>query len=162
MLLLYLVSWFWEWVSKLIDIHTSEINDPIQRLRKIIFTMVFASKENPSIEYVNESVLHKIIISEGAKAYHTKSVDNENKEGLFLNYQQLVDKVALVIQDIRPTFEYPRALASNLFEMANTHIYFAKHLPGLTDVSVTNEDYNEVEIMLERFAFALLGVNETN
>ena len=63
-----------------LDIHTSKINDPIQRLRRVILTMVFASKENPSIEYVNESVLHKIIIAEGAKAYHTKSVDYENKE----------------------------------------------------------------------------------
>lgn len=158
MLLLYLVSWFWEWVNYLIDINTKNITDPKQKLRIIISTMVFASKENPSIEYVNESVLHRIIIAEGAKTYHTKSVDNENKEGLFRNYKDLVDKVSCVIVAIQPTFAFPRALASNLFEMANNHIYFGKHLPKLTDVTVSGEDYDEVEQMLEYFAFTMLGV----
>ena len=159
MLLLYLVSWFWEWVSYLIDINTKNIIDPIHKLKIMISTMVFASKENPSIEYVNESVLHRIIISEGAKAYHTKAVDSENKEGFFLNYKELVKKVASAILIINPDFEYPRALASNLFEMANTHIYFAKHLPRLTDVNVQDEDYLEVEVMLEHFAFTMLGLS---
>jgi AcrR family transcriptional regulator len=161
MLLLYLVSWFWEWVNYLIDINTKNITDPIQRLKIIISTLCFASKENPSIEYVNESVLHRLIISEGSKSYHTKSVDIENKEGLFLNYKTLVEKVAKVIVAVRPGFAYPNALASNLFEMANNHIYFAKHLPKLTDVTVVGEDYDEVECMLEHFAFTMLGVDLT-
>ena len=159
MLLLFLVSWFWEWVNYLIDINSKNITDPKQKLTIIISTMVFASKENPSIEYVNESVLHRIIIAEGAKTYHTKLVDSENKEGLFRNYKSLVDNVSRVILAIKPDFQYPRALASNLFEMANNHIYFGKHLPKLTDVSVEEEDYDEVESMLEYFAFTMLGVN---
>ena len=101
-----------------------------------------------------------MIIAEGSKSYHTKSVDDENNDGLFLNYKQLVEKVSLVIMAIRPDFAYPHALASNLFEMANNHIYFAKHLPRLTDVSVNGEDYEEVETMLEYFAFTMLGVTE--
>ena len=76
--------------------------------------------------------------------YHTKLVDAENKEGLFRNYKSLVEKVSRVILTIKPDFQYPRALASNLFEMANNHIYFGKHLPRLTDVSVDEED-SEVE-----------------
>ena len=159
MLLLFLVSWFWEWVNYLIDINSKNITDPKQKLTIIISTMVFASKENPSIEYVNESVLHRIIIAEGAKTYHTKLVDSENKEGLFRNYKNLVDKVSSVILAIKPDFQYPRALASNLFEMANNHIYFGKHLPRLTDVSVEEEDFDEVESMLEYFAFTMLGVH---
>jgi len=159
MLLLFLVSWFWEWVNYLIDINTKNITDSKQKLTIIISTLVFASKENPSIEYVNESVLHRIIIAEGAKTYHTKLVDSENKEGLFRNYKSLVEKVSMVILAIKPDFQYPRALASNLFEMANNHIYFGKHLPRLTDVSVEEEDYDEVESMLEYFAFTMLGVN---
>ena len=157
LLLLYLVSWFWEWVDYLIDVNTNNIDDPLQQLKIIISTLVFASKENPSIEYVNESVLHRLIISEGAKAYHTKAVDDENKEGLFVNYKTLVNKVSNVIAKIQPDFEYPRALASNLFEMANNHIYFAQHLPRLTDIDVEGEDYSQVEQMLQFFAFALLN-----
>ena len=84
MLLLYLVSWYWEWVSFLIDFNTMNVDSPKRRLKIIIETLVSASKENPSIEYVNESILHRIIVSEGSKAYHIKEVDEENKEGLFL------------------------------------------------------------------------------
>ena len=157
MLLLYLVCWYWEWVSFLIDMNTRNIMDPKERLRIIIHTLIFASKENPSIEYVNESVLHRLIISEGSKAYHIKSVDQENKEGFFKDYKALTAKVAGVISEINPNFPYPRALASNLFEMANNHIYFAQHLPRLTDVTVENEDFAEVEEMLEHFAFKILN-----
>ncbi len=155
-LLIYLVSWYWEWVSYLIDIHVMNIEDPKRRLKIIIKTLVYASKDNPSIHYVNESILHRLIIAEGTKAYHTKEVDKENTEGFFLNYKKLSGKVADVISEINPKFPYPHTLASNLFEMANNHIYFAQHLPKLTDVSVKDDNFEEVEKMLEYFAFTLL------
>lgn len=156
MLLLYLVSWYWEWVSYLIDFNTMNLEDPEKKLKIIIKNLVSASKENPAIEYVNESVLHRIIISEGTKAYHTKEVDKENTEGFFTNYVTLTRKVATAISEYNPNFPYPRALASNLFEMANNHIYFAQHLPRLTDVKVKGENFEEVEAMLELFAFNVL------
>ncbi|MEM6966884.1 MAG: TetR/AcrR family transcriptional regulator [Bacteroidota bacterium] len=155
-LLLYLVSWYWEWVSYLIDVNTLNIENPERRLKIILKILVSASKDNPSIDYVNESVLHRIMVDEGAKAYHTKSVDKENREGLFMNYKELSQKVADVILEVQPDFKYPHALASNLFEMANNHIYFAQHLPRLTDVKVQGEDFCQVEEMLEYFAFTLL------
>lgn len=160
MLLLYLVSWYWEWVSYLIDFNTMNIEDPKKRLEIIIKTFVNASRENPSIEYVNESILHRIIISDGTKAYHTKLVDKENTEGFFANYKKLSEKVANVISELNPSFPYPHALASNLFEMANNHIYFAQHLPRLTDVKVEGEDFSQVEKMLDYFAFTLLDCNK--
>ena len=156
LLLIYLVSWYWEWVSYLIDIETMNIADPKHRLNIIIETLVYASKDNPSIDYVNESVLHRLIIAEGVKAYHTKEVDKENQEGFFLNYKELSEKVAAVIKEVNPDFPYPRALASNLFEMANNQLYFAQHLPRLTDVRIDKEDFKEVEEMLKYFAFSLL------
>lgn len=155
-LLLYLVSWYWEWVSYLIDINTMNVEDPKRCLKIVIDTLVYASKDNPSIEYVNESVLHRLIIAEGTKAYHTKEVDKENTEGFFLNYKNLCAKVATVISQVNPEFPYPHTLASNLFEMANNHIYFAQHLPRLTDVRVEGDNFDEVEQMLEYFAFTLL------
>ena len=156
MLLLYLVSWYWEWVSFLIDLNTMNVEDAKRRLQIIIKTFVSASKENPSIGYVNESILHRIIISEGSKAYHIKDVDQENKEGFFKNYKNLSEKVSKVIKEINPEFPYPHTLASNLFEMANNHIYFAQHLPKLTDVKVKKNNFKEVEDMLKYFAFNLL------
>ena len=57
MLLLYLVSWYWEWVGFLIEMNTRNIINPKEQLKIIIHTLIFASKENPAIEYVNESVV---------------------------------------------------------------------------------------------------------
>ncbi|TXD71806.1 TetR/AcrR family transcriptional regulator [Aequorivita antarctica] len=157
LLLIYLVSWYWEWVSYLIRINTLNIEDPKKKLEIVINSFVSASLDNPSTEFVDESKLHNLIIAEGTKAYHTKEVDDENGKGFFKTYKQLINMVAGVIVEINPTFKYPYALASNLFEMSNNHIYFAKHLPRLTDIQVSENKYSEVEKMLNYFSAKLLG-----
>jgi len=156
-LLTYLVSWYWEWVSYLIKINTINIDDPKRKLKIIINSFVSASVDNPSIDYVDENKLHSVVISEGTKAYRTKEVDEENGKGFFKNYKELITTIASVILEINPTFEYPNSLASSLFEMSNDHIYFAKHLPKLTDIKVKEDKYTEVERMLNYFTSKLLG-----
>lgn len=156
-LLIYLVSWYWEWMSYLIDFNTMNIEDHERGLKIVIRTIVDASRENPAIDYVNETILHRIVISEGSKAYHTKHVDEENKHGIFKTYKDLIQKVANIILKVQPNFKYPRSLASNLFEMANNHIFFAQHLPRLTDIEVQEDNYTEVSEMMEYFTFRLLA-----
>jgi len=157
LLLLFLVNWYWEWVNYLIYFNTMNVGDSRKKLKIIIHSFVSASKDNPSVDYVNESKLHNIVISEGGKAYHTKDVDDENSKGFFLSYKNLATTVSTVISQINPDFKYPFALATNLFEMSNNHIYFAKHLPKLTDISVKENDVNEVENMLNYFVDKLLA-----
>lgn len=157
LMLLFLMNWYWEWVSYLIGINTINVEDPKKKLKIIIHSFVYASKENPGIDYVNESKLHGIVISEGNKTYHTKEVDNENSKGFFKSYKDLAESVSIVISEINPTFKYPFSLATNLFEMSNNHIFFAKHLPRLTDISVEKNEVDEVESMLNYFANKLLS-----
>ena len=157
LLLLFLVNWYWEWVNYLIYFNTMNVEDSRKKLKIIIHSFVSASKDNPSVDYVNESKLHNIVISEGGKAYHTKEVDDENSKGFFSSYKNLATTVSKVISQINPDFKYPFALATNLFEMSNNHIYFAKHLPKLTDISVKENDVNEVENLLNYFADKLLA-----
>jgi AcrR family transcriptional regulator len=161
LLLLFLVSWYWEWVTYLIEINTRNIDDPRQKLRVIIHSFVSASLENPGVDFVNESILHDVVIAEGMKAYHTKQVDKENSKGFFISYKNLASIVSQVISEINPDFKYPYALATNLFEMSNNHIYFAKHLPRLTDITILDNNLDghqndEVEAMLNYFADKLL------
>jgi len=157
LLLLFLMNWYWEWVNYLITINTMNISEPKTKLKIIIHSFIFASEENPSVEYVNESKLHNIFISEGGKAYHTKAVDDENSKGFYSSYKQLANSVSQVISEINSEFKYPFSLATNLFEMSNNHIYFARHLPRLTDISVVKEDLKEAEKMLNYFADKLLS-----
>ncbi|CAM4087049.1 TetR/AcrR family transcriptional regulator [Gillisia limnaea] len=155
-LLIFLVNWYWEWVSYLIQINTMNVSDARVKLKIIIHSFVSAPKDNPGVEYVNESKLHNIVISEGVKAYLTKDVDEENSKGFFSSYKNLANTVSHVISEINPEFKYPYALATNLFEMSNNHIYFAKHLPRLTDISVNGNNVDEAETMLNYFADKLL------
>ena len=156
MLLLFLVNWYWEWVSYLININITNIDDSKEKLRIIIKAFVFASKNNALVEYVDESKLHKIVIFEGTKAYHTFKVDEENSIGFFKSYKDLVAQVSSVIKQINPTFKYPVTLASNLFEMTNNQLYFAQHLPKLTDVSTSVNQEEEVESIINYFVEKLL------
>lgn len=156
LLLTYLVSWYWEWLNYMIKIKTYNIEDPRKKLKIIIHTFVSISEENPAIEYVNESSLYNLVISESTKVYHTKGVDEENNKGFFLNYKEMVSFVSDVILEVKPDFPYPHALASNLFEMTNNHFYFADHLPRLTDIDNKAGQKEEVEKMLLFFVSKLL------
>ncbi len=158
LLLLFLVNWYWEWVNYLIMINTLNIDDANKKLNIIIHSFIFASKENPSVEYVNEHKLHNIVISEGGKAYHTKDVETNNSKGFFSSYQNLVLSISKIIEEINPEFEYPRTLATNLFEMSNNQIYFSRHIPKLTD-NPKNKDEKEVEKLLIYFTSKLLNID---
>jgi len=62
-------------------------------------------------------------------------------------------------------FKYPQALASNIFEMSNNQVFFALHLPRLTDIKVRSDNqkqvdeklYKQVDDMLQYFVFKLLN-----
>lgn len=162
LLLIYLVSWYWEWVGYLIDTGTMNVEDSRRKLKIAIENIVDASRENPAIEYVNENVLHRIVIAEGTKAYHTKQVDEENKEGFFMDYKRLCEKVTSIIRELNPEFPYPRTVASTLLEMANSQIYFAEHLPSLTDLKIKDQNYSDLVEMMEFFAFRLIDSNFDN
>lgn len=155
-LLVYLVSWYWEWVKFQIDYQTMNINDAEKRLRIVMNIIVEASRDNPAVEHVNESLLHRIVIGESPKAYFTKQVDEENKDGFFLNYKSLCKKVANIMLEISPNYPYPHSLASTLLEMANHQFYFAEHLPSLTDVKYDKNIRQNLVKLLEHFVFELL------
>lgn len=156
-LLVYLLCWYWEWMKFRVEFYTTNVEDPEEKLRIAIDTIVDTAKRNTAVEFVDEEVLHRIVIAEGTKAYHTKAVDKENKQGFFLTYKSLCKTLAAIILEINPTYAYPHTLASTMLEMANDHIYFAEHLPTLTDITVENDDFSQVKKMLEDFAFGLLG-----
>ena len=156
LLLIYLLSWYWEWLIYMIDINTRNIEDPKRKLKIIIRTLVDATEDHPATDFVNEQALHNIVVAEGTKAYHTKLVDKENREGFFQSYKQLTQKVSAIIQEVNPDFLYPKALASSLFEMVNSQIFYGKHMPSITEVKVKEGDFKGVEQVLAFFAFNLL------
>ena len=155
-LLLFLTSWYWQWVQYLISIHTLNIEDPERRLQIILKSIINATSENALTEYINENLLHNIIVNEGSKAYHTNDVDEENKHGIFSSYKELAEIIAQAILAINASFPYPHSLASNILEMSNNQVYFAQHLPKLTNIKVPKGDLSQLETMMKYFVMKLV------
>ena len=162
-LLIYLVGWYWEWLKFQIDYNTMNIDTPDKKLRIALSVLVESSQKNPAIEYVDENLLHSIVVSESSKAYHTKSVDKENQEGYFSSYKSLCACISTILLERNPQYPYPHALASSLIEMANNNIYFAQHIPSLTDVRIHEGNLEDIKLLLEHFAFsAISGIPQTS
>ena len=154
--LVYLVSYYWEWVHFRIDFNTMNIEDAERKLKIVIKTIVDTVRMANPAEYIDRDALHQLVVLEGAKAYHVKEVDEENKQGFFRTLKKLNAKIAGIILEINPSYPYPKAVASDLLEMANNHYYYVEHLPSLTDIKLEKESMEELERMMEYFIFRLI------
>ncbi len=155
-LLMYLVTWYWEWIKFQIEFRTTNMPDPRAKLRVIIAILVESSLANEIIEYVDESALHRIVITESAKTYRTKKVQDHNEEGFYFHYKSLCRKISDIILEINPKYCYPRALAGNLVETALLQVFYARNLPSLSDVSSGKDVLCQVKTFLYHIAFSLL------
>ena len=134
-LLVYLVSWYWSWVEYKLVFSTTNVSDPSAKLLTAVELLTQDVIEDTSISFVNEVSLHRIIITESSKAYHTKDIDKENSKGYYKTYKRVVQRVSDIVQEIHPTYAYPHMLISTVIEGAHHQRYFSKHLPSLTDVA---------------------------
>ncbi len=132
-LLSYLISWYWGWMEYRLVFETTNISSAQVRLEKSILLITSNKKDNLFIEGINISKLHQIIISESIKSYLTKDVDIANKEGAYLNYKQFVSRMAEIIKEINPNYKYPQMLLTTIIEGAHLQVFFAAHLPRLTN-----------------------------
>ncbi len=159
MLLVYLINWYWEWVSYRIETSIRNLDDPKKILRKTLSAIIESRSKDSNFSFVDEPILHKVVIAEASKAYHTKHIDNENKEGFFKSYKDLVSRIAEIISQVDKSYKYPRSLASNLFEMINNQLYFAEHLPKLTDFKSQKNINKDINKMVHYYVGRLLSVD---
>lgn len=135
-LLLYLTSWYWAWMEYRIVFATVNVESPIDRLNRVIDVLTQRIQNDENFSHIDEVKLQVIVTSESSKAYLTKQVDEENKEGMFAAYKELVGRVSNFISDVNPSYPYPQMFTSSLIEMIHHQRFFADHLPRLTNVIV--------------------------
>lgn len=156
-LLLYLINWYWEWTSFLIDVYTQNIHDPTEKMRKTIQAILQSAEPNERFGFIDEKVLHKIVALEGIKAYYVKDVDEENSEGSFLVFKKISEQIGQIIKELKPTFPYPHSMASNLLNLAHNQVFFAEHLPRLTDLKCDSKPIQQqVDELLKFFVFEMI------
>lgn len=133
-LLTYLISWYWNWVEYQINLRTYSITDTREKLKICISLFTKPLTLDMDFEHINEKALHHIVLTESAKSYFRKGVDEDNKHGLFSSYKRVTNLVSELVRELNPSYKYPEALISTLIEGAHQQCFFALHLPSLTNV----------------------------
>jgi AcrR family transcriptional regulator len=152
-LLVYLIAWYWNWVEYRMEIYTSAVQNPKEKLKACLRVLTEEKKNDPTFEFVNEEALHRIVIAEIDKTYLTKGVDDLNKEGLFGGFKAVCKKIAALIQEISPSYQFASALVSTILVTSNQQLFFIDHLPSLTSIKATEDRYNRMYIFLEEVVF---------
>lgn len=132
-LLVYLINWYWSWIEYKLVFATTNVPSAQDKLNNAITLLTEEVEEDNSFCYINEVLLNKIIISESAKAYHTKAIDKENEKGYFSTYKHVVQRVSNILLEVNPDFEFPHMLISTVIEGAHHQRFFSKHMPSLTN-----------------------------
>lgn len=142
-LLLYLTSWYWGWIEFQVKFQTNNIVDPFVKLSKVVHILSSTILDDEHTSYVNENILHKIVIDEGSKAFLTKHVDEDNLNKFFKTYKDLCEHIGTIVLECNKDYPYPRSLGSTIIETAHIQHYFMNHLPSLTDFGI---EKNETKI----------------
>lgn len=142
-LLIYLMAWYWNWLEYQIDFATNNLKDPKERLEVALKMITEVNVNDDYFPDIDETALQRIVIYESDKAYLTKHVDDDNKDGSFLGYKSLCEKVASFLKEINPEYKYALALTSTCLEASHQQIFFSRHLPRLTEHQYTNGKVHE-------------------
>lgn len=154
-LLIYIAAWYWSWLEYRVTLNTTNIKDPVVKLKRVIKLLATVVEDDIKTTYVNENILHEIIIAEGTKAYLTKHVVEDNKDQLFKPYKDLCAKIGEIIIECNPKYKYPKSLASTIIEMAHFQNFFMNNLPSLTDFGKA-KDEAKIVTFLEDLVFSCL------
>ena len=154
-LLIYITAWYWTWLEFRLAVRSNNIKDPVIKLKQVIKLLASAVEDDISISYVNESILHQVIVAEGSKAYLTKKVSEDNKDHLFQPYKDLCAKIGHIILECNPKYKYAKSLSSTIIEMAHLQNFFMNNLPSLTNFGKDKDELNIVAF-LEDLVFSTI------
>jgi AcrR family transcriptional regulator len=136
-LLVYLSSWYWSWMEYRLVFATSNFVNPLEKLKKAISIVTETVEDDQKTLHINESILNKIIIAEFTKTFHTKEVEQENKEGFYYIYIRVINRLTNIIAEVNPSYSYPKSLASSIVEGAMHQHFLKDHMQNITDCNET-------------------------
>lgn len=132
-LLVYLSSWYWSWMEYRLVFSTNNIANPLEKLVKAIQVVTKKVEDDRATAHINESILNKIIIQEFTKTLHTKDVDEENREGFFLIYKRVINRIVQMVLEVNPDYPFAKSLISSIMEGASHQHFLMNHLKTITD-----------------------------
>lgn len=137
-LMLYLSSWYWGWIEYKLVFATSNVTEPMVKLKKAITVVTEKVEDDQNTLHINESILNRIIIQEFTKTLLTKEVDEENKTGFFMVYKRIINRIIEIIGETKPDYAYAKSLASSIVEGALHQHFLKDHLKTITNCDDKN------------------------
>ncbi|MDZ7612678.1 MAG: TetR/AcrR family transcriptional regulator [Flavobacteriaceae bacterium] len=134
-LLLYLSSWYWAWIEYQLVFETINISDPLKTLEKGIQIVTRTIERDNRYSHINEVILNRIIVNENSKSFLTKQVDQENKEGYFIIYKRLINRLKELIFAVNPQYPYASSLSSTIVDGALHQHFLKDHFRSITNCS---------------------------
>lgn len=138
-LLVYLSSWYWSWMEYRLVFATNNIIDPYEKLQIAVTIVTEKIEDDFDTDYINESVLNSIIIQEFTKSLHNKEVDEENKQGYFLIYKRLINRIIQMVNEVDPEYPYAKSLISSIVEGSLHQHFLRNHLKTITNCNDSNK-----------------------
>lgn len=152
-LLLYILSWYWNFLEYLVVFSLQNMNDTDQKIKKVIELLVTELPDGLDNSGLDKNSLYQIVIAESSKTYLTREVNQINQVQLFKPYKDLCGRIADLFSEYNPDYPFPRSLASTLIEMSHLQNYFMHNLPRLTDFS-NDPQVSNIQAFLENLVFA--------
>ena len=115
-LLIYLTSWYWGWLEYKLVFATANIEPADTKLTRAIQAVTETAKTDVQFSHIDESLLQKIVMAESTKAFLTKEVEAENKQGYFNNYRRLCERLSSIVLEVNPKFDFAHTLMSTVLE----------------------------------------------
>ena len=137
-LLVYLSSWYWAWMEYRLVFETNNIENPLDKLKKGITIVTEKIEDDSKTEHINEAVLNRIIITEFTKTLYNKEVDEENKQGYFLIYKSVINRLVEMIKNVNGNYQFSKSLASSIVEGALHQHFLKNHLKTITNCDENN------------------------
>ncbi|MFC4872947.1 TetR/AcrR family transcriptional regulator [Negadavirga shengliensis] len=138
-LLLYLTTWYWGWLEHHLVFSISNLDDPHEKMKVIIQLLVEGPTYKENI-YIDIETLRGIVTEESYKAFLTKEVDVENRNGYFKQFYKLSERITQIVRELNPNYKYPKTLVSTLLESTLLHAFFMKHMPMMTESGLKGTD----------------------
>lgn len=132
-LMLFLTLWYWGFLEQNLVLSSINLKDPKERLLLAIKILVKGPIYKVN-NYIDPISLKRVLVDESTKAYLTKEVDEDYKNGFFNLYNRLGERIANIILEINPKYEFPKTLVSTVMESSLLQSYYSEHIPSLTEI----------------------------
>jgi hypothetical protein len=70
----------------------------------------------------------------------TKEVDEDRRKGFFTTYLNMGERIAEILKEINPAYNYPKTLVSMIMEASLLQRFHAKHFPTLIEAQASEEE----------------------